>query len=64
MTRAQAAWAYLTALFLIAGVTLCFLDTLTDVEGAGLTLATATCFTVAALGWIAILVMLVADREA
>lgn len=57
MTRAQAAWAYLTGLFLVAAVVLLIFR-------PEATPAAVTCLVVAALGWLMLAVMLLMDRRA
>jgi hypothetical protein len=61
MTKAQAAWAYLTALFLIAGVVMTLYP---EPGNAGRTVTTGVCWTVAVLGWMMLAGMIVADTKA
>ena len=56
MTRAQAAWTYLTGLFLVAAVVLLIFR-------PEATPAAVTCLCVAGLGWLVVLIMLLVDRS-
>lgn len=56
MTKAQAAWGYLTGAFLIAAVVLRAVDP----SAIGYSL---TCLVVAVLGWATLLGMLLSDRR-
>ena len=58
MTQAQAAWTYLTALFLIAAVGLTIFGT-----GDGAVGAAVLCYSIAVLGWLSLMAMLLTDRS-
>lgn len=57
MTRAQAAWTYLTGLFLVAGVVLLIFR-------PEATPGAVVCLTVAITGWLMVAIMLLVDRRA
>lgn len=57
MSRAQAAWTYLTGLFLVAAVVLLIFR-------PEATPAAVCCLIVAGLGWLIIMIMLLIDRNA
>lgn len=56
MTSAQAAWAALTALFLVAAITLRLVDDAT----VGYSIV---CLAVSIVGWVALAAMIVSDRR-